>query len=139
MRSQPSRNLSAGVPTQSLVMMRCMEELGRMSAPASGTTSIESCASTWVFDRQSRRFCRILRDLESPAGELVTGWRPYASLDERDDGSFVVWLDSRGERCLRGHRHTVPCPNCHARALDPRLDDVPVEALRAVQRRTATQ
>lgn len=80
------------------------------AAGAQRFTVIESCHSTWLFDTEDRRFCRVLKGV---GRNVATEWRPYHQLmlDERSD-AFVVFLDAARTRLLRSWRHTDHCKEC---------------------------
>jgi hypothetical protein len=72
---------------------------------------LESCHSTWLFDEEDHRFCRVLKgDL---AHAVSTEWREYDRLVLHPDSeAFVVFLDASGTRLLRSWRHTSHCERC---------------------------
>ena len=74
---------------------------------------LESCHSTWIFDREHKQFCRILKGLEVADRPVTTEWRPYADLhlDPRTE-SFTVYLNARHTRQVRSWRHTRDCDQC---------------------------
>ncbi len=80
------------------------------NAAADRFTVIESCHSTWLFDTEDRRFCRVLKGV---GRSVATEWRAYHQLmlDERSD-AFVVFLDAARTRLLRSWRHTDRCKEC---------------------------
>ena len=88
---------------------------------------IESCHSTWVFDRERKRFRRILKGLELGHTRTTTGWRPYYGL-ELEDGSenFVVVLNPEGTQLLRSWRHLPgACSSCgEEQTMELSLDEV---------------
>ena len=71
------------------------------------TTILESCHSTWIFDRDHKQFCRILKGVEVADRPVTTEWRPYADLqlDPRTE-TFTVYLNARHTRQVRSWRHT---------------------------------
>lgn len=72
---------------------------------------LESCHSTWLFDEEAHRFCRVVKgDL---ANAVSTEWRDYDRLVlHPDSDAFVVFLDQSGSRLLRSWRHTSHCERC---------------------------
>lgn len=73
---------------------------------------LESCHSTWLFDNQDLRFCRVVRGPRMDSS-VATEWRPYDHLVlSEDSNAFVVFLDSSGTRLLRSWRHTARCDRC---------------------------
>jgi hypothetical protein len=73
---------------------------------------LESCHSTWLFDEDNRRFCRVLKGPRMSAS-VVTGWRAYDHIVlQPESDAFVVHLDSSGSRLLRSWRHTAHCDQC---------------------------
>jgi len=83
----------------------------------------ESCHSTWLFDTERMRFCRILKE---GTGRVATPWRAYHSLiAEPGSEVFTVVLNAEGTRMLRSWRHTEACSQCGGRATaELRLDEV---------------
>lgn len=74
---------------------------------------LQSCHSTWLFDRHRRRFRRVLKGLDLGAREASTEWRAYHTFDlDEASGRFVVILNPEGNRVIRSRRHTEPCPDC---------------------------
>lgn len=68
---------------------------------------IDTCHNTWLFDEENRRFQRIPRGL---VGYVPTEWRAYDHLVvEPSCETFVVVLDHRGTRVLRGRRCGSGC------------------------------
>lgn len=73
---------------------------------------LESCHSTWMFDPEHHRFCRVLKG-PLVSSSVATGWRPYHRLVlHPDSDAFVVFLDASGTRLLRSWRHTAHCDQC---------------------------
>ncbi len=73
---------------------------------------LESCHSTWMFDPDNKRFCRVLK---GPLGSssVATEWRAYDRLVlHPESDAFVVFLDASGTRLLRSWRHTAHCDQC---------------------------
>lgn len=74
---------------------------------------LESCHSTWLFDRAKMRFRRILKGLDLDVRQASTGWRDYFGLElDSDSESFVVLLNRSGTRLLRSWRHLENCRQC---------------------------
>lgn len=74
--------------------------------------TLESCHSTWLFDLEDRRFCRVLKS-SALANTVATDWRPYDRLVVHPSSdAFVIFLDDRGTRLLRSWRHTAGCTRC---------------------------
>lgn len=73
----------------------------------------ESCHATWVFDRETMRFRRILKGIEIDGRPVATQWRPFfgVELDEDSDG-FTVLLNSQRTKLIRSWRHTHDCTQC---------------------------
>lgn len=80
------------------------------SAASERFTVIESCHSTWLFDTEDQRFCRILKGV---GRSVATEWRRYHQLllDPHSD-AFLVFLDASRTRLLRSWRHTTRCVEC---------------------------
>jgi hypothetical protein len=73
---------------------------------------IESCHSTWVFDRAHHRYRRIVKGALL-SENVPTEWRNFDRLVLQDDSlAFVVFLDASGSRVLRSWRHTARCDRC---------------------------
>lgn len=87
---------------------RRVEELSDEAAER--FTVIESCHSTWLFDTENARFCRILKGV---GRNVATEWRHYHQLllDPHGD-AFLVFLDASRTRLLRSWRHTARCIEC---------------------------
>jgi hypothetical protein len=87
---------------------------------------LESCHSTWIFDREHKQFCRILKGLEVADRPVTTEWRSYSELhlDPRTE-SFTVYLNATHTRQVRSWRHTRDCDQCggHETA-ELSLDDI---------------
>jgi hypothetical protein len=90
-------------------------ELGgweQQSAPDDRFLALESCHSTWLFDLEDRRFCRVLKSSALPSA-VATDWRPYDRIVVHPSSdAFVVFLDPTGTRLLRSWRHTPNCQRC---------------------------
>lgn len=85
----------------------------RGAAAGEAPLVLESCHSTWIFDRGRRRFRRILKDLDLDPVEATTEWRPYERLEvDEDSESFVVVLNPSGTRRIRSWRHGEGCVQC---------------------------
>ena len=77
---------------------------------------VESCHSTWVFDTDGKRFCRILRGIAMEDHPVTTHWRPYHGLVlSEDSDAFTVVLNAEETRLIRSWRHTDDCPQCNGR------------------------
>jgi hypothetical protein len=74
---------------------------------------IESCHSSWIFDAERGRFCRVLKEADVGPHPVVTPWRRYHELElDPFSESFVVTLNAEGTRLLRSWRHTGDCAQC---------------------------
>ena len=74
---------------------------------------IESCHSTWIFDTDRMRFCRILKDIRVSHRCVTTEWRPYADLEiDEQAETFSVYLKADRSRLIRSWRHTHDCTEC---------------------------
>jgi hypothetical protein len=105
-----------------------------VDTPATDTPLIlESCHSTWLFDRGNMRFRRILKGLDLDARNASTAWRPYFGLElDPVSESFVVLLNPEGTRLLRSWRHVDRCPQCGGEA----TAELSVDELRSASFRT---
>jgi hypothetical protein len=75
---------------------------------------LESCHSSWVFDTDGMRFCRILKGIEVEDHPVTTHWRPYYGLVLNEDSEeFTVLLNAEGTRLIRSWRHTDNCVQCN--------------------------
>jgi len=82
------------------------------AASAAEFVVLESCHSTWLFDPEEHRFCRVLKGPRI-GSSVATQWRHYDHLLlYPDSDAFVVFLDSSGTRLLRSWRHTAHCDQC---------------------------
>lgn len=77
---------------------------------------IETCNSTWIFDKAQRRFIRMPRGTALPDETTLAsapGWEPYdAVVIDPVSGAFLVRLNASGSRILRSMVHRDPCPRC---------------------------
>jgi hypothetical protein len=74
---------------------------------------LESCHSTWIFDREQKQFCRILKGVEVADRLVTTEWRAYADLLLDPQGeSFTVYLNAAHTRLIRSWRHRRDCDQC---------------------------
>ncbi len=79
--------------------------------------TVESCHSTWIFDPDRMRFCRILKGIQVAYGSVSTDWRPYWNLEvDPDAETFCVYLnpvrhDAAPDQTLR-HTQTVLSAVC---------------------------
>jgi len=74
---------------------------------------VESCHSTWIFDPDRMRFCRILKGIEVAYGSVSTDWRPYWKLEvDPDAETFCVYLNGSRSRLIKTWRHTPDCAQC---------------------------
>ncbi len=75
--------------------------------------TLESCHSTWIFDTQQLRFCRILREITVGQRRISTEWRAYWGLDVDPRGrTFTVILNEAQTRLIRSSIHTSTCIEC---------------------------
>ena len=73
---------------------------------------LESCHSTWIFDREHEEFCRILKGVEVADRPVTTEW-PYWDLHvDPQTETFTVDLNAARTRQLRSWRHTRDCDQC---------------------------
>jgi hypothetical protein len=74
---------------------------------------LESCHSTWVFDTERHRFCRILKGIDMEQHPVATQWQTYYGLELKEDSeAFTVLLNPAGTRLIRSWRHTHDCLQC---------------------------
>jgi hypothetical protein len=117
-----SRGQDAGVDARNL--LRTTSRLAKKPTPPAPVLELfggeppedflvlESCHSTWLFDRKGHRFCRVLKGPHIDSS-VATGWREYDRLVlHPDSDAFVVFLDASGSRLLRSWRHTSRCERC---------------------------
>jgi hypothetical protein len=62
---------------------------------------IDSTHSTWLFDPERMRFCRIPKGVDASALPLEREWEPYYALDVDASGAFTVALNADRTRLLR--------------------------------------
>ena len=67
----------------------------------------DSTHSTWLFDPDEMRFCRIPRGIDPRSLALEREWQPYYALDIDPSGSFTVALTADRTRLLRAWREPV--------------------------------
>ncbi|MGD0321753.1 MAG: hypothetical protein ABSC00_09175 [Acidimicrobiales bacterium] len=79
---------------------------------------LESCHSTWLFDTERMRFCRVLKGLaRDDRPSASTGWHAYFGLEvDPVSESFVVLMNPEGTRLLRSWRHVDHCTQCGGEA-----------------------
>ena len=65
---------------------------------------IESTHSTWLFDTERMRFCRLPRGIDPMSIGLEGEWQPYYGLELDPSGSFTVALNADHTRMLRAWR-----------------------------------
>jgi hypothetical protein len=65
---------------------------------------IDSTHSSWWFDTEELRFCRLPRGVAPAQPPLEREWQPYYALDLSDDGAFTVSLNEDHTRLLRAWR-----------------------------------
>ncbi len=93
---------------------------------------LESCHSTWVFDIDRHRFCRILKGSEAQEHPVATQWRRYYGLECKEDTeAFTVLLNEAGTRLIQSWRHTHDCLQCGGHA----TGEISLEEVNAVLRR----
>ena len=63
---------------------------------------LESCHSTWIFDSEQKKFCRMLKGIEVTDRPVTTEWRPYWDLllDPQTE-TFTVYLNAAHTRQIR--------------------------------------
>jgi len=64
---------------------------------------IDSTHSTWLFDEERMRFCRLPRGVD-PGSPGEHDWQPYFALDIEASGAFTVALNAERTRLLRAWR-----------------------------------
>jgi len=65
---------------------------------------IDSTHSTWLFDEEQMRFCRIPRDVDPSSLPLDKEWQDYFGLEVDVSGAFTVALNAERTRLLRAWR-----------------------------------
>jgi hypothetical protein len=65
---------------------------------------IDSTHSTWWFDPEQMRFCRLPKGSAPTSPALDQEWQPYFGLDTEAGGAFTVALNADHTRLLRGWR-----------------------------------
>jgi hypothetical protein len=65
---------------------------------------IESTHSTWLFDSQRMRFCRLPRGIDPSSLPQESEWQPYFGLEVDTTGAFTVALNADHTRLLRAWR-----------------------------------
>jgi hypothetical protein len=85
---------------------------GAVVLPDDRFLALESCHSTWLFDLEDHRFCRVLKNPALPTS-VATDWRSYDRLVVHPSSdAFVVFLDESGTKLLRSWRHSSRCERC---------------------------
>ena len=69
---------------------------------------IDSTHSTWWFDTEVMRFCRLPKGVVPAQPALEREWLPYFGLDLDASGAFTVALNPDHTRLLRAYREEVP-------------------------------
>ena len=62
---------------------------------------IDSTHSTWLFDTERMRYCRIPKGIDPSSLPLEREWQPYYALEIDVSGSFTVALNADRTRLLR--------------------------------------
>ena len=65
---------------------------------------IDSTHSTWMFDTERMRFCRLPRGVDPSSITLDSEWQPYFGLEIDAAGAFTVALNADHTRLLRAWR-----------------------------------
>jgi hypothetical protein len=65
---------------------------------------IDSTHSTWLFDSERMRFCRLPRGLEPGSLALENEWQPYFGLEIDASGAFTIVLNAEHTKLLRAWR-----------------------------------
>ncbi len=65
---------------------------------------IESTLSTWLFDSERMRFCRLPRGVDISSPPLESEWQAYFGLEIDAAGAFTVALNADHTRLLRAWR-----------------------------------
>jgi hypothetical protein len=65
---------------------------------------IDSTHSTWLFDTERMRFCRLPRGIDPSSITLDREWQPYFGLEIDPAGAFTVALNADHTRLLRAWR-----------------------------------
>jgi hypothetical protein len=65
---------------------------------------IDSTHSTWLFDQERMRFCRIPRGVDPSSLPLDRDWQAYYALEIDVSGAFTVALNAERTRLLRAWR-----------------------------------
>ena len=68
---------------------------------------IESTHSTWLFDSERMRFCRLPRGIDPSSLPLEGEWQPYFGLEIDTAGAFTVALNADHTRLLRAWREDL--------------------------------
>ncbi|MFN8026389.1 MAG: hypothetical protein U0W40_08600 [Acidimicrobiia bacterium] len=69
---------------------------------------IDSTHSTWWFDTEVMRFCRLPKGVAPAQPALEREWQPYFGLDLDVSGAFTVALNPDHTRLLRAYREDAP-------------------------------
>ena len=83
---------------------------------------LESCHSTWVFEADRKRFCRVLKGIEVAERAVSTEWRAYSSLEiDLTSEEFTIYLNEErdavssvrgGTRAIARNVGATRPPNC---------------------------
>jgi len=65
---------------------------------------IDSTHSTWLFDTERMRFCRMPKGVDPSSVTLESEWQPYFGLEIDASGAFTVALNVEHTRLLRAWR-----------------------------------
>ena len=65
---------------------------------------IDSTHSTWIFDTERMRFCRMPRSAGPAPLPRESEWQPYYGLELAASGAFTVALNAEHTRLLRAWR-----------------------------------
>jgi hypothetical protein len=62
---------------------------------------IDSTNSTWLFDIEQMRFCRLPRGVDNSLAPPLREWQAYYGLEFDRSGAFTIALNSGHTRLLR--------------------------------------
>jgi hypothetical protein len=75
----------------------------------------DSTHSTWLFDPEKMRFCRVPKGIDLKSFPLEREWQPYFGLElDAVSGSFTVALSEDSTRLLRAWREPLDEPDVTA-------------------------
>jgi len=79
---------------------------------------VESCLYLWLFDTNTKHYCRVPRGTRIEYVSAPEGWEPYHSYEvNAEHGTFLVLLNAEGTRRQSATWHAEDCECLDGRLL----------------------